>query len=71
MNLRLQVRALQRREHGLLFLLNKVCTANRAEAEVELVRVRKHFQAAEERLEAYLRDHPGSQRTIDEANGAQ
>lgn len=47
---RSQVRSLKQREHRLLFLLDKSCTGNRAEAEAELVRVRRHIQGAETAL---------------------
>ena len=45
--LRFQIRCHVKRERSLLYLLSKACEGNHADAEHELIRVRRHKQEAE------------------------
>lgn len=53
--LRCQIRSLTQRERRLLFLNAESCTGNQAEAEAELIRLRRHIQDAETALINELR----------------
>ena len=58
--LRFQVRWLLKRERQVLYLLSKACKENRAAAEQELERVRRHKREVEDPLTAFLQGHQAS-----------
>ena len=54
-HLQFQIRSLKQRERSLVFLCNKNCQGNRAEAERDLLRTRKHIKEAEAQMSLILR----------------